>query len=200
MSALPLLILGSYLLGCFTTGYYLVRLTTGGDIRTVSSGNAGSRNVGRVLGARGFILTLAGDAGKGLLAVWLARQFSTEMWVAQLALIAAVSGHIWPVQLGLRGGKGFATFAGGTALLQPMLLTAGLLLCLLLYPLLRGTTKTALVVLAASPLLPALFSWYAGAPIDKTEIALYCLLVGIVLYAHRPNIVKEFGVCFAKGE
>ncbi len=74
MSPTLLIVLGSYLLGCFTTGYYLVRLLSGQDIRAVSSGNVGSRNVGRLLGPKGFILTFIGDAGKVMLAVWLAHR------------------------------------------------------------------------------------------------------------------------------
>jgi glycerol-3-phosphate acyltransferase PlsY len=68
-----LAIIITYLLGCFNTGYYLVRMMTGQDIRTLASGGTGSRNVGRLLGTRGFFLTLIGDAGKGMAAVWLGR-------------------------------------------------------------------------------------------------------------------------------
>ena len=66
------LVAGSYVLGCFSTGYYLVRQRTGQDIRELGSGSTGARNAGRVLGRNGFLLTMAGDLAKGGLAVWLA--------------------------------------------------------------------------------------------------------------------------------
>ena len=57
--------LAAYLLGCFTPGYYLVRLRLGQDLRDLGSGSVGARNVGRLLGWRGFLLTVLGDFGKG---------------------------------------------------------------------------------------------------------------------------------------
>lgn len=181
----------SYLLGSITCGYYLVRILTGRDIRTVASGNPGSRNVGRLLGAKGFILTFIGDAGKGLLAVWLAERLAIFPWLPAAALLATVVGHIWPVQLRFRGGKGFATFAGGMVFLNPPVLLAGLALCVLLYPLMRGTTRRGLVALTATPLLMSLWNIRKGAALLTPESILFCLLVVIVLVAHRTNIRQE---------
>lgn len=70
--------IAAYLLGCFNTGYYLVRMMTGQDVRTLASGGTGSRNVGRLLGAKGFVLTLIGDAGKGMAAVWLGQYLALD--------------------------------------------------------------------------------------------------------------------------
>jgi glycerol-3-phosphate acyltransferase PlsY len=192
MSTTLLIIPISYLLGCFTTGYYLVRLVSGQDIRFLSSGNPGSRNVGRLLGARGFILTFIGDAGKGLLAVYLARRLGGGQLLATAALAAVTAGHIWPLQLRFRGGKGFATFAGGLLLLYPLLLLSGLALCALLYPLLRHTTVTGLAALACTPLLLVIMPLRGGGPLQLPELTLYSLLVLMVLYAHRTNIMNEF--------
>src|SRR5580698_1890510 len=102
-------VVAAYLIGCFTTGYYLVRVWTGRDIRDIGSGSTGARNVGRVLGKAGLILTAVGDLGKGALAVWLARAFSHDDISAALAVPAVVAGHLWPVQLKFHGGKGIAT-------------------------------------------------------------------------------------------
>ncbi|HJV64531.1 MAG TPA: glycerol-3-phosphate acyltransferase [Geomonas sp.] len=190
----------SYLLGCCTFGYYLVYCFTGQDIRATGSGNVGSRNVGRLLGTKGFLLTLAGDAGKGALAVYLARHFSSEPWAGQLALLAATCGHVWPLQLRFRGGKGFATLAGGLLLVQPVLLLTCLALCILLYPVLKRTTKTALPVLACSPLISLLLARYGRITLGPGELPLYTLLVVIVLFAHRSNIVSEFGPTDTKGD
>jgi acyl phosphate:glycerol-3-phosphate acyltransferase len=186
------LVILSYLMGCFTAGYYLVRFETGQDIRTMASGNVGSRNVGRMLGARGFMLTFICDAGKGLLAVWLARQVSSEGWFGTAVLIAVTAGHLWPVQLRFRGGKGIATFAGGMILLQPLVLLVCLVFCALLYPLVRRTTITALIVLGFSPLFMAAVPFYQKIPLHAAQLLLYGLLVAMILYAHRSNIHTEF--------
>src|ERR1035441_7362285 len=104
---------GSYVLGCFSTGYYLVRQRTGQDIRELGSGSTGARNAGRVLGCQGFWLTMAGDMAKGALAVWLALALTGNDRVAMLAWLAVVMGHIWPAQMGFRGGKGVSTSLAG---------------------------------------------------------------------------------------
>jgi glycerol-3-phosphate acyltransferase PlsY len=187
-----LLICSSYLLGCFNTGYYLVRLLTGRDIRTIASGGTGSRNVGRLLGSRGFVLAFIGDAGKGALVVWLALHSGIIPWLPYAALLAVIAGHIWPFQLDWRGGKGFASFAGGLMLLDPRLLLAGFLLSLLFLALLRRTTMSGLLALACSPLIMAIGSARSGLPWLSTEFALYCLIVIIVLFAHRSNIARDF--------
>jgi len=194
MSTTILIIFFSYLLGCFTTGYYLVRVVNGQDIRAIASGNAGSRNVGRLLGARGFILTFLGDAGKGLLCVYLAHRLGGGQMLATAALLAATAGHIWPLQLRFKGGKGFATFGGGLLLLYPQLLLLGLALCAVLYPLLRRTTGTGLVVLAITPALQVIVHLSGTLPLSGQEFGLYCLLVLLVLFAHRDNIRQEFKI------
>ena len=103
---------GAYLLGCFASGYYLVRWRLGRDIRDLGSGSIGARNVGRNLGPAGFALTLLLDLAKGAVAVELPAQLHATAWARALALAAVVAGHVWPVQLGFRGGKGVAPSVG----------------------------------------------------------------------------------------
>ena len=182
----------AYLLGCFNTGYYLVRMMTGQDIRTLASGGSGSRNVGRLLGTKGFVLTLIGDAGKGAAAVWLGRYLALEPWQLFAVLLAVTAGHIWPAQLGFRGGKGFATLAGGLALLEPTLLLSGFLLSVVFLLVLRSMTKSGLLALACSPVIMAIEQSRNGRPWLSPELFIYCLLVVTVLYAHRSNIRKDF--------
>lgn len=186
------IIIGAYILGCFNTGYYLVRLTTGADIRAMNSGGTGSRNVGRTLGAKGFLCTFAGDAGKGALAVWVASAIGSPAWVSMAVLIAVVAGHIFPLQLGFRGGKGFATFAGGLAVIAPPLLLIGFGLSLVFLSLLRRTTKSGLLALSFSPAIAGYWRVQAGASLLSAEFMLYLLLVVLVLYGHRDNIRKDF--------
>lgn len=185
-------ITGAYLLGCFNTGYYLVRMLTGQDIRSLASGGTGSRNVGRLLGVRGFVLTLVGDAGKGAASIWLGRYLDIEPWLLFGVLLAVTAGHIFPAQLAFRGGKGFATLAGGLLLLSPIVLLSGFLLSVAFLLVLRRTTESGLLALACSPVLLAIERSRNGQSWLSPEVGIYCLLVLLVLYAHRDNISKDF--------
>lgn len=177
-----LLVAAAYLLGGVLTGYYLVRLRCGDDIRAFESGSAGARNVGRRLGPWAFALTLAGDLLKGLAAVFGARWLSDNPTVAALALVAVVAGHLWPLQLGRRGGKGLATACGGLlALHWPTVLWA-LLLVPPFWLLTRTTTAAVLLATACLPLVAAVL----GRP--PAEIAALAVVAGLVLWGHRDNI------------
>jgi glycerol-3-phosphate acyltransferase PlsY len=182
----------AYLLGCFNTGYYLVRMLAGQDIRTLASGGTGSRNVGRLLGTKGFVITFLGDAGKGMAAVWLGRYLALEPWQLMCVLLAVTAGHIFPMQLGFRGGKGFATLAGGLILLAPAVLLAGLLLSVLFLLVVRRTTMAGLLGLACTPAIMAIGGSRSGLPWFSAGLVIYCLLVLLVLYAHRSNIRQDF--------
>src|SRR5579872_1257598 len=74
-----------YLLGCLTVGYYLVRWQTGRDIRQAGSGSVGAKNVGRILGVGGYLITFLADFAKGALAVWLATHYLADERLAALA-------------------------------------------------------------------------------------------------------------------
>src|ERR1700733_12952998 len=103
----------SYLLGSIPFGLVLTRLAGLGDIRAIGSGNIGATNVLRT-GRRGLAaLTMLLDAGKGAVAVLVARRYGADL--AALAAVASVVGHIFPPWLGFKGGKGVAT-AGGALL------------------------------------------------------------------------------------
>lgn len=190
MEKILLIILLSYVIGCFTTGYYLVHILTGKDISKMHSGNVGSRNAGRVLGAKGFLITFVGDFGKGLLVVWLASQFSSESWILLAALIAVTTGHIWPIQLHFNGGKGLATYAGGMVLLYPLLLGISLVLCGMLYLLIRRLEKSVVITLALSPLIMAAIQHFEQNELLWWVSLLYLFLVIIILSAHRL-IIKD---------
>ena len=85
-------------------------------------------------------------------------------------------------------------------MLQPVLLLSGLALCALLYPVLKRTTITGLLVLAFLPVVSFLLARSGKIVISNGEFPLFTLLVAIVLYAHRSNIASEFGATFTKGD
>ena len=97
-----------YGVGCVAIGYLLVRAKRGTDVRAVGSGRVGATNVGRVLGRWGFAWTLLGDMAKAVVAVRLGLWLGDGPRGAWLALLAVVCGHIWPVPLRFRGGRGVA--------------------------------------------------------------------------------------------
>lgn len=121
MTVRLLLVLGgSYLLGCFLAAYYVTRWRHGADIRASGSGNAGTRNMARVYGPFDAGLTLVLDALKGVIAVVAGIMLVGAEWAGALALLAAIVGHIWPVQLAFHGGKGAATGLGGLLVIAPL--------------------------------------------------------------------------------
>jgi glycerol-3-phosphate acyltransferase PlsY len=192
--ALPALgwAVGAYAVGCFATGYYLVRARTNQDIRELGSGSIGARNVGRVLGRSGFLLTLLGDFSKGALAVLAARHFSSNDLFAALAMLFVVVGHIWPVSLGFRGGKGIATSLGALVVFDFQLALAygacfafGLLI-------LRRTTVPGLM---AYLVLPIVGYWLHRNNFEATTLV---TLAALVIFAHRQNLTEEFPALAAR--
>src|SRR5439155_10139266 len=147
-----LVMLVGYALGCFTSGYYLVRWRTGEDIRWLGSGSVGATNVGRILGRPGFFLTVLCDFFKGLFAVWLARYFQLNPTGTVLAMVAVAIGHIWPAQLWFHGGKGVATSLGAVLMFDYLIAGVFSGLFLLLCATLRNFVLAGLLAFAITPL------------------------------------------------
>ena len=136
-------VLACYFLGCFTSGYYWVRLRTGLDIRAQGSGNVGARNVGRALGAPGFMVTFILDLLKGVLAVRMALFFGLNEDAVIAAMVAVVVGHTWPAQLRFRGGKGISTSLGALLAYDTFIVFILLVMFLPVWALLRSFTLAA---------------------------------------------------------
>ncbi len=188
-------VLGGYLLGCFTAGYYLVRWRTGRDLREMSSGTLGARNAGRALGWVGFVLTLLVDSGKGALVVAAAQYLTRDTRLAGLALLSVVAGHIWPAQFRFRGGKGIACSLGGLLVYDFRLVLACAVTFAALYVFLRKVVPVGLCVFACLPLLAL---YIPGPPANAvhgtTRVAVAFVLAVMVLAAHR----KELSLGFAR--
>lgn len=170
---------GGYALGSIPFAYVVANLFGLGDIRQVGSGNVGATNVLRTGNKLAAALTLIGDVGKGVLAVLIAKQFG-EL-AAMAAALGAFTGHIFPVWLGFKGGKGVATFIGIlVALNLPVaLIVAATWITVALIG--QISSLAALVAAAASPIYMLLFGpWqYAvGA----------ALLATLIFVTHRENI------------
>lgn len=178
-------VLCAYLLGCVTTGYYLVRWRTGEDLREIGSGALGARNAGRVLGRAGFMLTLLGDFFKGYLAVWSARLYAPDGHLEGMAMLAVVAGHLWPAQLHFHGGKGVATSLGALLVFDYRLAFGFVFLYGICWVLMRQTVLAGMFAYACLPV--AIFYFEGNGP----KAVVLTLLAILVTLAHRRNIVTE---------
>ncbi len=173
------LIIG-YLLGSIPFGLLFTRAAGLGDIRQIGSGNIGATNVLRT-GRKGLALaTLLADGGKAAVAVLVAGQLAGPL-ASVVAGCAAFIGHIYPVWLGFKGGKGVATFFGTLlALVWPIGLLSAATWAGIAW-IFRYSSLAALIAAAAAPIYFALFEyyWFAGAA---------ALLALLVFWRHRDNI------------
>jgi acyl phosphate:glycerol-3-phosphate acyltransferase len=180
----------SYLLGSIPFGLLLVRVVHGEDVRTSGSGNIGATNVARRSPALG-IATLVLDAGKGLAAVLIARalfQGPHQRLAMTLAAFSAIVGHLFPVWLRFRGGKGVATGMGSFAAIVPksVLCVAGIFV--LVIALVRYVSLGSVLAAATFPLLIWALHEYQD-PYQLLLISVACLLI---IWRHRGNLSRIF--------
>ena len=170
---------GGYVLGSIPFGLIFTRMAGLGDVRAIGSGNIGATNVLRT-GRKGLAAaTLLGDALKGTAAVLIGLRFNLEPALA--AGLGAFLGHLFPVWLGFKGGKGVATFLGVLLALSPVALAAFAAIWL---GLAFGLRYSSLAVLAASAATPVVL-WALGQP----GVAwLFLLLAALLWWKHAPNI------------
>jgi len=179
-----LIVILSYLIGCFSTGYYLVRLRLGEDIRELGTRSAGGRNVARFLGPGGFLITGAGDTIKATLATWLAMSFGENQWVMLGAIVAVVLGHIWPVQLGFKGGKGISAAFGSLLVFEYRFVLIWLVLAFVIWIVSRRVTLSGILAITLTPLVSLFLNF------EVERLILIFVIVGLLLIAHRTNIAK----------
>ncbi|MBP1989131.1 glycerol-3-phosphate acyltransferase [Paenibacillus eucommiae] len=174
----------AYIVGCFSTAYFLVKLQYGQDIRTLGSRNVGARNAGRMYGSKAFLITFIGDTSKAALVVYAAGKVTSSLTYLLLALLAVIIGHIYPVFLGFKGGKGMSPFAGGALILDWRIFLLMLALALVFLILSRRFSPAGLTAILTFPLLIFHFqhSW--------TNALIGLLAVFLILYAHRSNIME----------
>lgn len=187
----PLTLAIAYLLGSIPFGYILVRLFRKEDIRTTGSGNIGATNVVRS-GAKGLgILTLLLDLLKGVAAVLIARHlapgtpgFPSDL--AVLAGVAAVLGHIFPVWLGFKGGKGVATALGVFLALAPFAALCSLGVFIAVFSFTRYVSLASILAAVFLPLF-AMLLMTDRSPIFIGGVIFLALLV---IAKHRANIAR----------
>ncbi len=179
---LGLIGLAAYLLGSVPFGVVVARVMGLGDLRSIGSGNIGATNVLRTGNRFAAFLTLVLDAGKGSVAVLIAGA-ALGADAAQVAGLAAFLGHLYPVFLGLNGGKGVATYLGTLLALS---FPVGLATCLTWLVVAGATRYSSLAALLAAASSP-IWAWALGAP---TLVALALVLTALIVWRHRENIAR----------
>jgi len=178
--------IASYLLGTIPFGYLLVWVFRGEDVRSSGSGNIGATNVARRSPALG-VITLLLDAGKGLAAVALARELwggEHHKFLMTVAAFCAIVGHLFPVWLKFRGGKGVATSLGSFALIAPKSVVCMVGLFLLIVAATRYVSMGSVVAAAAFPALV----WVLREYVEPRQLLVIALASLLVVWKHRQNI------------
>ncbi len=184
-TAWPLLTLtaiAAYALGSIPFGIVMARAFGLGDLRQVGSGNIGATNVLRTGNKPAAFLTLVLDAGKGAIAVLIARALLAED-AAQVAGVAAFLGHCYPIYLRFKGGKGVATFLGTLlALAWPL----GLAACAT-----WAVTAALFRISSLAALVAAILSPVAAILLGRPDATLFCIALAVLILArHHENISR----------
>jgi acyl phosphate:glycerol-3-phosphate acyltransferase len=171
-----------YLCGAIPFGVLLTRLAGAPDVRSIGSGNIGATNVLRT-GRKGLAgATLLGDMLKGTAAVFLAHFYSAD--AAIVAALGAFLGHLFPVWLGFKGGKGVATYIGLLLGFQAWL--ALLAFCAIWLAVAAASRYSSLGALIASAAMPVVLWWHG----DITQAELFLALTVLLWIMHRANIAR----------
>lgn len=179
MDLVPSILIG-YLVGSLPIGYLVTQGTRGVDLRRVGSGNVGAANVYRTSGLSVAIAVMVADAGKGAAAVLLAGSGAASV----AAGVAAVAGHVYPVWLGFRGGKGVATASGAFSLLSPLpAAIAAAAFALTVYRS-RFVSLGSIVAAIVLPIIEWLTPGLRAVDIGATIVA------ALILFRHRGNMAR----------
>jgi acyl phosphate:glycerol-3-phosphate acyltransferase len=193
---LVLVVIIAYLIGSIPFGYLIVRATSGGDVRETGSGGTGATNVSRRAGKAAGIITLILDALKGFIAIAIARKLLIDVepvtagWVLCAAAIAALLGHIFPVWLGFRGGKGVATGVGVFLALAPIAVVCAAVVFVAVVGLTKYVSLGSILAAATIPL----FIWLLVGPVVDQRPLLMAAIAGalLIVFAHRGNLARLF--------
>ena len=188
MKSWGMLLAASYLLGAIPFSYLIVRWRLGTDVRALGSGNAGATNVLRTTGLLEGVGTLVLDVFKGAAVVGVAEVMGAPLWVVAGCGLAAVLGHIYPIYLGFRGGKGVATAAGALGVLSPF---PTMVACAVFVIVVIPTRFVALASVSAAASYP-LAVWVTDALgwIEAREWVLEATtaIAALVIWKHRSNL------------
>ena len=174
----------AYLLGSVPVGVLVAEWFNSNDPRSLGSGNIGATNVARTAGKKAGLITLFGDCLKGLLAVLGARFFGAGDGITALTGLIAFMGHLYPIFLGFKGGKGVATALGIFLAMAPGATLAGATLFAAVTAWSRFVSLGSLTTAATMPLFICQFGY-------SWKIVYTALIVAaFIIYKHRDNILR----------
>jgi acyl phosphate:glycerol-3-phosphate acyltransferase len=187
-------VLIAYLLGSIPFGYLLVKyvFTSGEDVREIGSGGIGATNVTRRAGVKGGLLTYLFDVAKGVAAVMLMRLVANDdyFWIGAAA-VAAIVGHIFPLFLGFRGGKGVATGVGVFLALAPVSVLTTLVLWAAIVYVTRYVSLGSIIATAAVPIWTLLYyGWLHPNPHLKAMMIVAIVGCALIVATHHENIKR----------
>jgi glycerol-3-phosphate acyltransferase PlsY len=173
-----------YAIGSIPFALLLARRWGAEDLRRVGSGNLGAANVLRAIGVRAGVVVALLDIAKGAASVVVASRMSAEANAPALAGLAAIVGHIYPVWLRFRGGKGVATACGVFSVLTPLALPPALFIFIVTV---WATKYVSLGSVAASAALPPI-AYAAGS--SPSAFGAACAAAALILFRHRSNLAR----------
>jgi glycerol-3-phosphate acyltransferase PlsY len=180
----------AYALGSIPFGLLIVKAMCGGDVRKSGSGNIGAANVSRTAGAVPGLVTFLLDAAKGYLPVWLAARWSggSARWLT-IAAVCAVLGHMFPVWLKFRGGKGVATSLGAFIPICGKAVIAAVVLWIIVAVFWRYVSLASIAAAAAMPIL--VYVLYAPGHAPATIVSAGTMFIAVmVIWKHRENVQR----------
>jgi len=183
-------ILAAYLLGAIPFGLLFSRWLTGKDPREHGSGNIGATNALRTSGKKVGILTLLADIGKGSLAVALADYLQDDMALVAAVALAVFIGHIFPVYLKFKGGKGVATMFGVLIPWLPWVAVASFITWLLLFKLTRYVSLASVVAAAILPIFTWLFGILLWSNSEPSSL-FACIILGLLIIARHVGNMRR---------
>ena len=181
--------IAAYIIGNFLTAWWIGKWK-GIDLRQQRSGNLGARNAGAVIGKTAFWLTFIGDALKAVFVIWLGQYLDFADSVIALGGLAVICGHLFPIWLKGKGGKGIATFIGVSLYFTPELFAVMFIVFAVFFPFVKSATLTMLFSLAAY--IIAIFAFQ--------EFENYWPLVTAIIFIlakHRFDISESFNQRFS---
>lgn len=184
-----LLSLFAYLIGSVSTGVLLSKIFGQGNLQMEGSKNIGATNVSRLMGKKWGILTLLGDMLKGMIPIWvgwwiIGREGDTALFIVGLMALAAFLGHLFPIYLRFKGGKGVATALGIFILIGPKALLIAVPLFVLVVYLWKYVSLGSMIAAGSFPILLIIFNY------NIYSVLLAIIIASAVILKHKENILR----------
>jgi glycerol-3-phosphate acyltransferase PlsY len=181
---MTLVVFAAYLIGSIPFAFLLARRWSAADLRQIGSGNLGAANVMRASGVTAGVLVAILDITKGACSVMLAERLSGNAAAPAAAGLAAIVGHIYPIWLRFRGGKGVATACGVFSVLTPLAIPPALAIFLIAVALTKYISLGSLLATIALP--PLAYAMGSPAPAVIAAFA----AAAIIVFRHRSNVAR----------